>query len=57
MGSTTARGRTAVGGMTAAMGDITTVRVSRATGSTTTVTVGTTMWHDDGNAPHGDGDR
>ena len=57
MGGTTARGRTAVGGMTAAMGDITTVRVSRATGSTTMVTVGTTMWHDDGNAPHGDGDR
>jgi len=48
MGSTAARGRTAMGGTT-------TVRVSRATGSTMTATGGTTTRHDDGNVQHGDG--
>ena len=55
MGGTTARGRMATGGMMTVMGDTTKVRVSRATGSTTTATGGMMMRHDDGNAQHGDG--
>ncbi len=48
MGGTSARGRMVTGSTTPAMSNTTTVRVSRATG-------GTTTRHDNGNARHGDG--
>ena len=56
LNKTMARGRTAMGGTTPEMGEPTTARVSRATGSTMTASGGTTTRNDDGNAPQDDGD-